>query len=44
VQAAINAHVETYEDDPGRTELDGEIEGMKAAVAAPADYAGLPEL
>lgn len=44
MQAAINTHVETYEDDLGRPELDGEVECVKAAVAAPAENAGLAKL
>lgn len=44
VQAMINAHVEPGEDDPGRAELDGEIEGMKTAVAAPSENAGFAKL
>lgn len=44
VQAMINAHVEPDEDDPGRAELDGEIEGVKTAVAAPSENAGFAKL
>lgn len=36
--------IETDEEDPGRTELCGEVHGLKAGVAREADLAGRVEL